>query len=415
MSPSGDVPLFRVDDATLREVLVDPEAAAARVEALAAEDDAASVAERTGLLLILGRLDEAEELARAAVDRARAGGDSHGVAAARVRLGAVLQRRGRTDDAEAELAAALADAGRLADERLRAFALQQRGIGRFEDGRLRDAERDVTAALQVLRRIGAPVDEIESSEQAVAATVRRALRRDGAPHEAAAVDAVTPLTRGAASEAVGHLGWRYVLGTLCTTVAVGSLAQGLDVARRCVGAGGEDAGGSLRVDVRADRLLLLLQSARTASVTALEVDLARRVSSVLSDSGLRTVAALGGSRAVQRVEVAVDALDIAAVRPFWRAVLGYVDEPGHEGPTDPVVDPYDQGPAVWFQQMDTPRPQRNRIHLDVSVPHDEASSRIAAALAAGGVLVSDAEAPAFWVLADVEGNEVCVTTWQGRD
>jgi 4a-hydroxytetrahydrobiopterin dehydratase len=24
-------------------------------------------------------------------------------------------------------------------------------------------------------------------------------------------------------------------------------------------------------------------------------------------------------------------------------------------------------------------------------------------------------APAFWVLADPEGNEACITTWQGRD
>ena len=27
----------------------------------------------------------------------------------------------------------------------------------------------------------------------------------------------------------------------------------------------------------------------------------------------------------------------------------------------------------------------------------------------------DAEAPAFWPLADAEGNEACITTWQGRD
>jgi 4a-hydroxytetrahydrobiopterin dehydratase len=65
--------------------------------------------------------------------------------------------------------------------------------------------------------------------------------------------------------------------------------------------------------------------------------------------------------------------------------------------------------------MSEPRPQRNRIHLDISVPHDEARRRIENALAAGGVLVSDTEAPAFWVLADAEGNEACITTWQGRD
>jgi 4a-hydroxytetrahydrobiopterin dehydratase len=64
--------------------------------------------------------------------------------------------------------------------------------------------------------------------------------------------------------------------------------------------------------------------------------------------------------------------------------------------------------------MTEPRPQRNRIHLDISVPHDEAPGRIEAAIGAGGVLVSDSQAPAFWVLADAEGNEACVTTWQGR-
>lgn len=114
------------------------------------------------------------------------------------------------------------------------------------------------------------------------------------------------------------------------------------------------------------------------------------------------------------LEIAIDALDIAAIRPFWKAVLGYADE-AQAGPQDAIVDPIGQGPAIWFQQMDQPRPQRNRIHFDLCVPHDEASCRIGAALAAGGRLVSEAAAPAFWVLADIEGNEVCVTTWQGRD
>ena len=110
------------------------------------------------------------------------------------------------------------------------------------------------------------------------------------------------------------------------------------------------------------------------------------------------------------MEIAIDAMDIAAIRPFWRAVMGYVD--AEDGS---LYDPLGQGLAVWFQQMDEPRTQRNRIHFDVSVPHDEAAARIEATLAAGGVLVSDAESPAFWILADVEGNEVCICSWQGRD
>jgi 4a-hydroxytetrahydrobiopterin dehydratase len=72
-------------------------------------------------------------------------------------------------------------------------------------------------------------------------------------------------------------------------------------------------------------------------------------------------------------------------------------------------------PAFWFQQMDAPRPQRNRIHVDVTVPHDVAEERVAATLAAGGRLVTDAYAPSWWVLADAEGNEACVCTWLGRE
>ena len=93
---------------------------------------------------------------------------------------------------------------------------------------------------------------------------------------------------------------------------------------------------------------------------------------------------------MQGLEIGIDALDIPAIRPFWRAVLGYVDEPGQDGPPNGLVDPVGQGPAIWFQQMDAPRPQRNRIHFDVSVPHDEAAGRIAAALAAGGRLTYEA-------------------------
>jgi 4a-hydroxytetrahydrobiopterin dehydratase len=65
--------------------------------------------------------------------------------------------------------------------------------------------------------------------------------------------------------------------------------------------------------------------------------------------------------------------------------------------------------------MDAPRPQRNRMHIDVWVPHDQAEARVAAAIAAGGRLVTDAHAPMWWVLADPEGNEADVATWMSRD
>jgi 4a-hydroxytetrahydrobiopterin dehydratase len=65
--------------------------------------------------------------------------------------------------------------------------------------------------------------------------------------------------------------------------------------------------------------------------------------------------------------------------------------------------------------MDVPRTQRNRIHLDLTVPHDEAEARIGVALAAGGRLLDSSSARAFWIKADPEGNEVCACIWQDRD
>ena len=90
-------------------------------------------------------------------------------------------------------------------------------------------------------------------------------------------------------------------------------------------------------------------------------------------------------------QVSIDALVISEVLPFWGAVLGY-DRFGDED----LVDPLSRGPWVTFQQMDTTRPHRGRIHLDISVPRDWAEARITAALAAGGHIVRDAHAPNWW-------------------
>jgi 4a-hydroxytetrahydrobiopterin dehydratase len=220
------------------------------------------------------------------------------------------------------------------------------------------------------------------------------------------------LSRQEASEAVAGLGWRYVLGELRTEVRTGSLPLAADVAGRAAAV--PEAQGHLRMDVREDRVLLSLQTAEVGWVTSRDVELARRISVATEEFRLTTTSG-DDARTVQVLEIGIDAMDIASIRPFWKAVLGYADEPGRSGPEDALVDPFGQGQSLWFQQMDAPRPQRNRLHFDVSVPHDEAHPRIEATIAAGGKLLSDAEAPAFWVLADSEGNEACITTWQGRD
>jgi 4a-hydroxytetrahydrobiopterin dehydratase len=173
----------------------------------------------------------------------------------------------------------------------------------------------------------------------------------------------------------------------------------------------------LRIDLRADRVELSVQTRALNAVTGRDAQLARRVAAAVGGLGLRPAGATSAesARPVQMLEMAIDALDIGAIRPFWKAVLAYADEPGRSGPQDAIIDPAGQLPAIWFQQMDDPRPQRNRVHFDITVAHDEAEARVRAALAAGGRLVDDSYARSFWVLADAEGNEVCVCTWTDRD
>ena len=218
-------------------------------------------------------------------------------------------------------------------------------------------------------------------------------------------------TRQQISDAIDPAGWRLVLGAIYAEVLASSLAEAAEVASVAVSAAGADGQGHLTVDVRADRAVLRMQSAAVGGVTGRDVRLAHAVSETLVARDWQPSKAGG---AAQALEIAIDALDIGLVRPFWKAILGYADEPGSELPAA-LIDPSCRGPAVWFQQMDVPRPQRNRIHIDVDVPAEAAAARIDAALAAGGRLLSDRRAPAYWVLADPEGNEACICTWQGRD
>ena len=115
-------------------------------------------------------------------------------------------------------------------------------------------------------------------------------------------------------------------------------------------------------------------------LTERDVALAQQISAAARDLGVPA-----DPSAVQTVQVAIDALVSNDVMPFWRAVLGY-EQVGDED----LVDPRRRGPAIWFQQMEEPRTERNRIHIDVSVPHDQAEARVAAGVAAGGRIWSTA-------------------------
>jgi hypothetical protein len=141
-------------------------------------------------------------------------------------------------------------------------------------------------------------------------------------------------------------------------------------------------------------------------------DLAATVQAAARDLGLRA-----DPTPLRFVQVGIDAVDVPTVRAFWHAVLGY------ELDTRPFItdifDPRQLAVPLFFQPMspdDTARrAQRNRTHIDVFVPDDQADARIAIALAAGGRVVYDLEAPEWWTLADPEGNEVDIAVAVGRE
>jgi 4a-hydroxytetrahydrobiopterin dehydratase len=205
-------------------------------------------------------------------------------------------------------------------------------------------------------------------------------------------------------EADGVEDWRVLFGGACAHFRTGSFAAGVALVE-AIGRVADAMSRHPDVDVRSEGVTVRLKSNHIDGLSMRDVTLAQHISAAARELGIPA-----DPSAVQTVQVTIDALVSHEVMPFWQALLGY-QKLGDED----LVDPRGCGPSFWFQEMDAPRPQRNRIHIDVSVPHDQAEARIAAALSAGGRLVSARHAPAGWVLADAEGNEACVATWMGRD
>jgi 4a-hydroxytetrahydrobiopterin dehydratase len=165
------------------------------------------------------------------------------------------------------------------------------------------------------------------------------------------------------------------------------------------------------VDIRDGGVTVRLISAADDyfGMTGRDVEVARRVSAMARDQGLSA-----DPSAVQYLLIVAGAPDIAAVMPFWRAILGY--QPRPDSPEEDLVDPQDRGSAFWFESMAEPRPGGGgAIHVGIWVPPDQAEARVAAALAAGGRMVRDDFAPSWWTLADAAGNEADIATTTGRD
>jgi 4a-hydroxytetrahydrobiopterin dehydratase len=135
-------------------------------------------------------------------------------------------------------------------------------------------------------------------------------------------------------------------------------------------------------------------------VTQKDVDLARRISEIAADPA-----------SVSVVELGLDTTDSATIAPVWAALMtGNAESQGHGSPSDEIRDATGRVPNMWFGDADEHGSPRQRFHVEVYVAPEVAEQRIAAAVAAGGTVVDDSDAPSLTVITDQDGNKgiLCV-------
>ncbi|MCW2739487.1 4a-hydroxytetrahydrobiopterin dehydratase [Nocardioides sp.] len=141
-------------------------------------------------------------------------------------------------------------------------------------------------------------------------------------------------------------------------------------------------------------------------VTQQDVDLARRITEIAAGHGLDADPA-----SVSEIELGLDTADSATIAPVWAALLtGSAESQGRGSPSDEVRDDTVRVPNLWFDDAGEDATSSQRWHVEVYVAPEVAEQRIAAAVAAGGTVVDNSDAPGLTVVADQDGNRgvVCV-------
>lgn len=116
--------------------------------------------------------------------------------------------------------------------------------------------------------------------------------------------------------------------------------------------------------------------------------------------------------------VTVDCTDPERLAGFWAALLGYdrvggVAQYASIGPAAGGV----RGPKLIFQAVPEPKVGKNRLHLDLDLEPGEAlEPAVERAMSLGASIVGEVveEHGLRWrVLADPEGNELCIVAEAG--
>ncbi|GAB3529418.1 4a-hydroxytetrahydrobiopterin dehydratase [Arthrobacter monumenti] len=141
-------------------------------------------------------------------------------------------------------------------------------------------------------------------------------------------------------------------------------------------------------------------------VTQQDIDLARRITDIAADHNVDA-----DPTSVSDIELGLDTAHSATIAPVWAALLtGDAEAQGRGTPDDEIRDATGRVPNLWFGDADEHETPRQRFHVEVYVAPEVAGQRVAAALAAGGTIVDDSNAPMLTVIADQDGNQgiVCV-------
>jgi 4a-hydroxytetrahydrobiopterin dehydratase len=199
--------------------------------------------------------------------------------------------------------------------------------------------------------------------------------------------------------------WRSIHEALEARFRTGDFATGLTLVTG-IGEIAEELNHHPDLDLRYGHLNVRLMSHDVWAKTARDVELARRISALAASMGVTA-----DPSTLSRVEIGLDTWDADEIRPFWVAVLGLRPHPRF---ADALVDADGNLATLWFQDCAPHAEPTQRFHLDLRVPPEIADERIAAGLAAGGTLVSEEMKPRFVVLADPQGNKICICTQIGR-
>ena len=210
-------------------------------------------------------------------------------------------------------------------------------------------------------------------------------------------------------QAEGTQDWRVIGDGMCAFFATSSLVQPPQLVEQISRLpGAEEHPPDLDVRKSGVTVRLLTYEDDWYGPSRRDAELARRISEAARALGL-----VADPSRVQSVLVIPGWTNSAEIMPFWQAILGYV--PRRDSPAEDLVDPNDRGPAFWFEGMDEPREDgKGAIHVAVWLPYEQAQARVDAALAAGGRMVRDQYAPAWWTLADAAGNEADISTIESR-